>query len=65
MTTSYTYKPLIGVKSITARNGQTKYYNYDKAERLQSIIKWSKWCSKNIWVQLQTTLKLTCYAAIL
>ncbi|HAR72107.1 MAG TPA: hypothetical protein DCR77_01670 [Flavobacteriaceae bacterium] len=38
MITTYTYKPLIGVTSITGPNGQTEYYNYDSANRLQSIV---------------------------
>ncbi|TGN30237.1 hypothetical protein [Empedobacter tilapiae] len=38
MLTSYTYKPLIGVTSITGPNGQTEYYNYDSSNRLQSIV---------------------------
>ncbi|WP_334126666.1 hypothetical protein [Empedobacter brevis] len=38
MITTYLYKPLIGVISITAPNGQTEYYNYDAANRLQSIV---------------------------
>lgn len=38
MLTSYTYQPLVGVTSITGSNGQTEYYNYDSANRLQSIV---------------------------
>ncbi|TGN21630.1 hypothetical protein [Empedobacter tilapiae] len=37
MITTYTYKPLVGVTSITGPNGQTEYYNYDAANRLQDI----------------------------
>lgn len=38
MITSYTYKPLVGVTSITAPNGQTETYNYDASNRLKSIV---------------------------
>lgn len=38
MITTYIYKPLIGVTSITAPNGMSEYYNYDEAGRLQSIV---------------------------
>ncbi len=38
MITSYIYQPLVGVTSITGPNGQTEYYNYDAANRLQSIV---------------------------
>lgn len=38
MVTTYQYKPLIGVSSITQPNGQTEYYNYDTSNRLQSIV---------------------------
>ncbi|WP_221411303.1 hypothetical protein [Empedobacter tilapiae] len=38
MLTSYTYKPLIGVTSITGPNGQSEFYNYDSSNRLQSIV---------------------------
>ncbi|MGV0923421.1 hypothetical protein [Empedobacter tilapiae] len=37
MITSYTYKPLVGVTSITGPNGQTEYYKYDAANRLEEI----------------------------
>ncbi len=33
--TTYTYDPLIGVKSTTSPNGMTTYYFYDNANRLQ------------------------------
>ena len=38
MITTYTYKPLIGVTSITGPNGQSEFYNYDSSNRLQSIV---------------------------
>ncbi|MGV0755904.1 DUF5977 domain-containing protein [Empedobacter brevis] len=38
MVTMYTYDPLIGVTSIIQPNGQIEYYNYDAANRLQSIV---------------------------
>lgn len=37
MVTTYTYDPLIGVTSITAPNGQTEYYKYDSAGRLEEV----------------------------
>ncbi|UWX68453.1 hypothetical protein NZD85_14510 (plasmid) [Empedobacter stercoris] len=37
MVTSYIYQPLIGVTSITGPNGQTEYYKYDTANRLEEI----------------------------
>ncbi|WP_314244741.1 hypothetical protein [Empedobacter tilapiae] len=38
MITNYLYQPLIGVTEIIHPNGQTEYYNYDAANRLQSIV---------------------------
>ena len=38
LVTTYQYKPLVGVTSITGPNGQTEYYNYDAANRLKSIV---------------------------
>ncbi|WP_353097296.1 hypothetical protein, partial [Empedobacter brevis] len=38
LVTTYQYKPLVGVTSITGPNGQTEYYNYDTANRLKSIV---------------------------
>ncbi|TGN26169.1 RHS repeat domain-containing protein [Empedobacter tilapiae] len=38
MITTYMYKPLVGVTSITGPNGQTEYYKYDASNRLQSIV---------------------------
>lgn len=35
---SYTYKPLIGVTSITPPNGLREIYKYDSANRLQSVV---------------------------
>ena len=35
--TTYTYDPLIGVRSITPPSGIREYYYYDAANRLQSI----------------------------
>jgi len=32
--TTYTYDPLIGVKSVTSPNGMTEYYYYDKQNRM-------------------------------
>ena len=37
MVTTYTYKPLVGVSSITDPKGQTVYYNYDGLGRLQNV----------------------------
>ncbi|MGV0828219.1 hypothetical protein ACTS9C_04895 [Empedobacter brevis] len=37
MITTYVYQPLVGVTSITAPNGQTEYYKYDAANRLEEI----------------------------
>jgi len=37
MVTGYIYKPLVGVAEIIQPNGQTEYYNYDDAGRLQEI----------------------------
>lgn len=37
MITTYMYKPLVGVTSITGPNGQTEYYKYDAANRLEEI----------------------------
>ena len=34
--TTYTYEPLVGIKSITAPNGSRIYYEYDVAGRLMS-----------------------------
>ena len=38
LVTTYQYKPLVGVTSITGPNGQTEYYNYDTSNRLKSIV---------------------------
>lgn len=35
--TAYTYKPLVGVTRIIQPNGQTEFYKYDDAGRLQEI----------------------------
>lgn len=35
--TTYTYDPLIGVRSITPPSGITEFYNYDLAGRLKEI----------------------------
>ncbi|WP_313375704.1 RHS repeat domain-containing protein [Chishuiella sp.] len=37
MITTYIYQPLVGVTSITGPNGQTEFYKYDDAGRLQEI----------------------------
>jgi YD repeat-containing protein len=37
MVTTYSYKPLIGVSTITDPKGKTIYYNYDNFGRLQNI----------------------------
>lgn len=37
LVTSYVYKPLLGVTSVTQPNGQTEYYSYDKAGRLDEV----------------------------
>ena len=36
--TSYTYKPLIGLASVSDANGKTSYYEYDVLQRLKHII---------------------------
>jgi hypothetical protein len=36
--TTYTYKPLIGVSSITPPSGVREVYTYDTANRLQSVV---------------------------
>ena len=38
MVTGYLYKPLVGVTQIIQPNGMTEKYNYDAANRLQSIV---------------------------
>ncbi len=38
MVTSYTYRPMIGMSSLTDTNGRTEYYEYDKFNRL-SVVK--------------------------
>lgn len=38
MVTTYVYKPLVGVTSITQPNGISEHYNYDTSNRLQSIV---------------------------
>ncbi|WP_313384649.1 hypothetical protein [Chishuiella sp.] len=37
MVTGYIYKPLVGVTEIIQPNGQTEFYKYDDANRLQEI----------------------------
>lgn len=37
MVTTYTYKPLIGLSTITDPKGETIYYNYDSFGRLQNV----------------------------
>lgn len=37
MVTTYTYKPLIGVSSITDPRGETTYYEYDEFNRLKLV----------------------------
>ncbi|UIR55261.1 hypothetical protein LZQ00_13390 [Sphingobacterium sp. SRCM116780] len=36
--TSYTYKPLVGMKSKTDPRGVTEYYEYDGMQRLQAVL---------------------------
>lgn len=36
--TTYTYKPLIGISSVTDPNNFTTYYNYDALNRLYTVI---------------------------
>ncbi|WP_447767072.1 hypothetical protein [Sphingobacterium faecium] len=38
MVTSYTYQPLVGMKSKTDARGVTEYYEYDGMQRLKAII---------------------------
>lgn len=35
--TTYTYDPLVGIRSVTPPSGVTEYYNYDNTGRLQSV----------------------------
>ena len=37
LVTTYTFKPLIGVSTITDSKGYTTYYNYDTFNRLQNV----------------------------
>lgn len=38
MVTSYTYQPLVGMKSKTDPRGMTEYYEYDGMQRLKAIL---------------------------
>lgn len=37
LVTSYIYKPLVGVTTVIQPNGQTEYYTYDPAGRLEEV----------------------------
>jgi YD repeat-containing protein len=37
MVTTYTYKPLIGLASVTDAKGYTMYYEYDSFGRLSAV----------------------------
>jgi len=38
LVTTYTYKPLVGITSVTDPRGVTTTYNYDDFNRLQSVV---------------------------
>jgi uncharacterized protein RhaS with RHS repeats len=37
MVTTYTYKPLVGISSVTDSKGLTTYYQYDTFNRLEVV----------------------------
>jgi YD repeat-containing protein len=45
--TTYSYDPLIGVRSVTPPSGQREYYTYDSAGRLQEVKRIEKDASGN------------------
>lgn len=51
--TCYTYKPNIGVTSITSPNGMVEYYNYDSLGRLINITDQNGKILKDYYYQLQ------------
>ncbi|WP_146198863.1 hypothetical protein [Pararcticibacter amylolyticus] len=40
--TTCSYKPLIGMVSMTDPRGNTSYYKYDSFRRLKSVLDWQK-----------------------